>query len=99
MGVRRPELVVAGAIVLCLPFLPSVLDGGLSLASALVRFALAVTLCWAAGAVIERVLDTYSRQARQAEIRRAVEEARARFGAPGPQDGLPTQPGHVAPPD
>ncbi|MGH9082842.1 MAG: hypothetical protein ACRDY3_13360 [Acidimicrobiales bacterium] len=82
MGVRRPELVVAAAIVLCLPSLPSVLDGGLSPAGAFLRFAVAIALCWAAGAVIERVLDTYSRQARQAEIRRAVEQARARFGNP-----------------
>ena len=79
MGVRRPELVVAAAMVLCLPSLPAVLDGGLSPAGAFLRFAVAIALCWAAAAIIERVLDTYSRQARQAEIRRAVEEARARF--------------------
>ena len=79
MGVRRPELVVAAAIVLCLPSLPSVLDGGLSPASAFIRFAVAIALCWAGAAIIERVFDTYSRQARQAEIRRTIEEARARF--------------------
>lgn len=79
MGVRRPELVVAAAIAICLPSLPSLLDGGLSPAATLVRFAVALAICWAAGAVIERVYDTYSRQARQAEIRRSVEEARAHF--------------------
>lgn len=82
MGVRRPELVVAAAIVLCLPSLPSVLDGGLSPSSAIIRFAVAIALCWAAGAVIERVYDTYSRQARQTEIRRTLEAARARFSRP-----------------
>ena len=92
MGVRRPELVAAAAIVICLPSLPSVLDGGLSPSAALVRFALAMALCWAVGAVLERVLDTYSRQARQNEIRRAVEQARARFGQPGPDDTLTGEP-------
>ena len=93
MGVRRPELVVAAAIVLCLPSLPSVLNGGLSPASAFLRFAIAIALCWAAAAVIERVLDTYSRQARQAEIRRAIEEARARFSqhSGGADGGEPSQ--------
>ncbi len=92
MGVRRPELVVAAAIALCLPSLPSVLDGGLSPAAGLVRFGIALALCWVAGAVIERVVDTYSRQARQSELRRAVEQARARFGTPAPDDTAPGPP-------
>lgn len=78
MGVRRPELVLAAAIALSLPMLPSVLDGGISVASGFIRFAIAIALCWGAGAVIERVYDTYSRQARQAHIRKTIEEARAR---------------------
>ncbi len=80
MGVRRPELVVAAALVLSLPFLPSVLDGALSPAAGLVRFAIALVLCWALAAVVERVVDMYARQARQAEITRLLDEARARFG-------------------
>ena len=79
MGVRRPELVLLAAIVLSLPMLPSILNGGISVASGCIRFAIAIALCWAAGAVIERVYDTYSRQARQAQIRRSIEEARARI--------------------
>jgi hypothetical protein len=79
MGVRRPELVLLAALVLSLPMLPSILNGGISLASGFLRFAVAIALCWAAGAVIERVYDTYSRQARQAQIRKAIEQARARF--------------------
>lgn len=82
MGVRRPELVLMAALVLSLPMLPSVLDGGISVASACIRFAIAIALCWAAGAVIERVYDTYSRQARQAQVRKAIEEARARIEHP-----------------
>lgn len=79
MGVRRPELVLLAAIVVSLPMLPSILSGGISVASGCIRFAIAIALCWAAGAVIERVYDTYSRQARQAQIRKSIEEARARM--------------------
>jgi hypothetical protein len=79
VGVRRPELVLLAALVLSLPMLPSVLDGGISVASGFLRFGVAIALCWAAGAVIERVYDTYSRQARQAQIRKAIEDARARM--------------------
>ena len=99
MGVRRPELVVAAALVLSLPFLPSVLDGALSPAAGLVRFAIALVLCWGLAAVIERVVATYARQARQAEITRLLDEARARFGdyAPGPASG-PSPGGDPSPP-
>lgn len=76
MHVRRPELVLAAAIAASLPMLPSFLDGAISVAAALVRFAVALALCWAAIALVERVYDTYSRQARSAEIQRAVDEAR-----------------------
>ena len=97
MGVRRPELVVAAAIVLSLPFLPSVLDGGISPAAGLVRFAIALALCWAVGAVVERVVDNYARQARQAETARLLDEARARLrehqaGQPSDPTGHPTTP-------
>lgn len=86
MGVRRPDLVVMAALALSLPMLPSIMDGAISLASGLLRFAVAIALCWAAGAVIERVYDTYSRQARQEQIRKALDEARARLeGSAGDQ--------------
>lgn len=82
MGVRRPDLVLFCAAVVSLPVVWSFLDGGMSLAAALVRVAIAIALCWGAGAATERVYDTYARQVRQEEIRRAVEEARRRFGSP-----------------
>ncbi len=94
MGVRRPELVVAAAIVLCLPSLPGLVDGGLSPVAIAVRFALALALSWGAGALIERVLDAYSRQVRQAETLRMIEEARGRAQAAGidPWPGVPAPP-------
>lgn len=93
MGVRRPELVLLGAIVLSLPMLPSVLDGGITVASGFLRFGIAIALCWAAGALIERVYDTYSRQARQAQIRKAIEEARARLEQPARETTSVKRPG------
>lgn len=88
MGVRRPELVLLAAIVVSLPMLPSVMNGGISVASGFLRFGVAIALCWAVGAVIERVFDTYSRQARQAQIRKAIEEARTRLEQPGREHGV-----------
>ncbi|MGH8980036.1 MAG: hypothetical protein ACRDWE_03300, partial [Acidimicrobiales bacterium] len=79
MGVRRPELVLAAAMALSLPMLPSIMNGAISVASGFLRFAVALALCWAAGAVIERVYDTYSRAARQAQIQKAIAEARTRL--------------------
>lgn len=92
MSVRRPELVIATAIALCLPMLPAFLDGGIGPASALVRLAIALAICWVAAAVVQRVVDTYARDARQAEIRRALERARMLRGrevAPRPPDAAP----------
>lgn len=89
MGVRRPELVLAAAILVSLPMVPSFLSGGLSPASALVRFAVAIALCWAATAIVERVYSNYSRQVRQAELRRVVEEARQRFESPQGNEAPP----------
>jgi hypothetical protein len=78
MGVRRPELVLAAAIAVSLPMLPSFVSGAISLPALLVRFAIALALCWALGAVIERVYDSYARQARNAAIKEQLEEARRR---------------------
>lgn len=78
MGVRRPELVLAAAIAVSLPMLPSFLNGAIGPADLLVRFAIALALCWAAGAVIERLYDSYARQARSAAVKQQLEEMRQR---------------------
>ncbi len=78
MGVRRPELVLAAAIAVSLPMLPSFVSGAISPPAILLRFAIALALCWALGAVIERVYDSYARQARNTAIRKQLEEARRR---------------------
>ncbi len=91
MGVRRPGLVVAAAILVSLPMIPSFLDGGISVAAVTLRFGIAVALCWAGGAVIERVYDGYARKAREAEIEKALLDGYGRFAQERHgQEGPPT---------
>jgi len=86
MTVRRPGLVVAVAILLSLPMAPGILDGAISGTTALVRFLIALLLCWAGGALIGSVMRRYGEQARRAEVvalmdaarRQAAERAQAR---------------------
>jgi hypothetical protein len=76
-GVKRLELVVVAAILVSLPSFTQAFSGGISLATALVRFCLALVLCAAVGSIVERTIDTYSRDARQREIERRVAESLA----------------------
>jgi FAD/FMN-containing dehydrogenase len=74
-GVKRFELVVLAALVVSLPSLAQAFSGGISLTSALVRVGLALLVCGAVGALVERTIDTYARDARQREIERRVAQA------------------------
>ena len=86
-GVRRVELVVVGAMVLSTPTILQAFSGGITLTSALVRLAGALALCWAVGAIVERTLDSYARQARQKELAERIEQLRvAQPGRAGPSD-------------
>lgn len=76
-GVRRVELVVVGAIVLSTPSILQAFSGGIALTTALLRLAGALALCWAVGAIVERTLDAYARQARQKELAERIEKLRA----------------------
>lgn len=76
-GVRNADRVIIGAIVLTLPSIDQAFGGGISAAACLVRFVLALVLCWAFGAIIERLFDTYSRQARQSELARRLQQIAA----------------------
>jgi len=73
--VRRPELVLAGAVVLCLPMVPGILHGAVGITTALVRFLIALVVCWVGGAVLTSLLDRYSEESRRAEIARAIDTA------------------------
>lgn len=76
-GVRRLELVVVAALLVSFPSFEQAFAGAISPATALVRLGLALLLCGAVGAIVERTLDRYARDARQKEIERRVAEARA----------------------
>jgi hypothetical protein len=65
--VRRPELVLAGAVVICLPMVPGVLNGNVSAITAGTRFLMAIIVCWVAGSFLTNVIDRYSREARRAQ--------------------------------
>jgi hypothetical protein len=77
MGVRRPELVLAAAVLICLPMLPGVLHGGVSTTTAVIRFIGAILICWVAGAILSNLLTRYDQQSRRAEITRLIEQAKA----------------------
>lgn len=67
-GVRHVDRVLIGALLLSSPTILQAFQGAQSVASALVRFAGALALCWAGAAIIERLYAQYSRQARRAEV-------------------------------
>jgi hypothetical protein len=75
MKVTRPELVLAGAVLVSLPMVPGILSGGIDPTAALIRFLLALVVCWVAGGVVSSVLSRYSEASRQAEVARLIERA------------------------
>jgi hypothetical protein len=81
-GVRNADRVIIGALVLSLPSFEQAFTGGISVAAVFVRFVLALLVCWGFGALIERLVDSYSRQARQTDLARRMQQlAAARNGA------------------
>jgi len=94
-GVKRIEIIVVAAIVVSLPSIAEAFNGGITVATALVRLSLGLLVCWAVGAIVERTVDTYAREARQKEIERRVTEsiaARQAFwsGGGGSDEAPPT---------
>jgi hypothetical protein len=57
--VRQPEWVLAAAVLICLPMLPGVLSGSISIFRAMVLFLIALIGCWAGGAILSAVLRSY----------------------------------------
>lgn len=78
MKVEHPGLVLATAILLSLPMAPDILDGAITPTAALVRFLIALLLCWAGGALVGSVLRRYGEESRRAEVARMIEQARQR---------------------
>jgi hypothetical protein len=76
--VRRPELVLAGAVAICLPMVPGVLNGNIPAISAGTRFLVAIIVCWLAGSLLTAVVDRYSREARRAQALKMLAAAHRR---------------------
>ena len=73
MRVKRPELVLAAATALSLPMVPSILDGAISPTAALVRFLIAILICWLGGSILVTVVARYANAARRTEAERTVQ--------------------------
>jgi hypothetical protein len=91
MGVRRPELVLAGAVVVCLPMVPDVLSGAVSTTAALTRLLIALVVCWVLTGIVQGVVDRYADAAARREFEVQVARARAQRAQAGYMDGDPTE--------
>lgn len=92
MSVRRPELVLAGAVALCVPMIPSVLNGNITAIAAGARFLGAIVICWLAGSLLTSLTDRYSAEARRTQAVRMLMATRRSLGT-GDGNGPPVGPG------
>jgi len=70
--------VLAGAVAICLPMVPGVLNGNIPAISAGTRFLVAVVICWVAGSFLTNIVDRYSREARRAQALKMLAAAHRR---------------------
>jgi hypothetical protein len=82
MGVRRPEWVLAAAVVVCLPMVPDVMSGAIGTTVALVRFLGAILVCWILASIVQAVLDRYADAAARREYEVQMSRARAQNQVP-----------------
>ena len=75
MKVRHPEFVLAGAVALSLPMVGPLLSGEISATAAATRFLFILIATWVFGSVLSWLINTYSEQARRAEITKLLQEA------------------------
>jgi len=57
--------VLAGAVAICLPMVPGVLDGNIGATTAGTRFLMAIVICWFAGSLLTGLIDRYNRESRR----------------------------------
>jgi hypothetical protein len=86
MGVRRPEWILAAAVVVCLPMVPDVMSGAIGTTVALVRFLGAILVCWILASIVQAVLDRYADSAARREYEVQMSRARAQNPAVPPTD-------------
>ncbi len=82
MGVRRPEWILAAAVVVCLPMVPDVMSGAIGTTVALVRFLGAILVCWILASIVQAVLDRYADAAARREYEVQISRARAQNQTP-----------------
>jgi hypothetical protein len=82
VGVRRPEWVLAAAVVVCLPMVPDILSGGIGTTAALVRFLGAILVCWVLASIVQAVLDRYADAATRREYEVQMARVRAQNQPP-----------------
>jgi len=86
VAVKHPEYVLSGAAAVCLPMVPGLLDGEISAGTAGIRFLIALVVCWFLGSILSWVINTYSEQARRAQLRRLLEPQEQPSAGTGPSD-------------
>ncbi len=86
MGVRRPEWVLAAAVVVCLPMVPDILSGAIGTTAALVRFLGAILVCWVLASIVQAVLDRYADAAARREYEVQMARVRTQNAKPGQSD-------------
>jgi hypothetical protein len=86
VGVRRPEWVLAAAVVVCLPMVPGVLSGAIGTTAALERFLGAILVCWILASIVQAVLDRYADSAVRREYEVQMSRARAQNPVVPPSD-------------
>jgi hypothetical protein len=90
MHVRRPERVLAGAVLICVPMIPGVLSGNITAISAGTRFLIAIIICWVAGSVLTSVIDRYTRESRRMQAVKMLAAARRPEVGTGGGSGAPS---------
>jgi hypothetical protein len=74
-------LVLAGAVAICLPMVPGVLDGNIAAVSAGARFLVAIVICWFAGSLLTSIVDRYARESRRSQALKMLAAARRPLSA------------------
>ena len=73
---KRPELVLAAAVAICLPMVPGVLSGNVTVITAGTRFLIAILICWIGGSLLSSILDRYTAEARRNQALKMLADAR-----------------------
>jgi len=82
--------VLAGAVAICLPMVPGLLNGNITAVSAGTRFLIAIIVCWVGGSILTSLIDRYTRESRRSQALKMLSAARRSL--PGSDNGPPAGP-------